>query len=152
MLYGVSEEDWRKRLGGYSGYLVFKFSNNQGSSVIQKVVHYHHATTGGKRSKGVLNVDINKGLYPNADLIVRGHIHQKWHVPVGDASWVNPNTYEMFFKRQDHLCTSTYKDGVQDGYEGFENEKLFTKSILGGWWADMERSAGKVKVKISEAY
>ena len=46
-------------------------------------VHYHHGYGGGaKRSKGILGADIDQKDFPDADFILRGHDHQKWHLPV----------------------------------------------------------------------
>ena len=63
--------------GYYAGWVILKCQTGNGQRR-SFPLHYHHGYGGNaKRSKGVLNVDIDMKDYPQAKIIARGHTHQK---------------------------------------------------------------------------
>jgi len=116
--------------GGYSGWLVFKYCYmNKRGSFIQ---HYHHGSGGNApRSKGILSADLDQKKFPDADIITRGHDHQKWHLPVTVQRL--SHIYEPQDKTVHHIRTGSYKM-LGDGFAGWAIEKGFDRPRLGGWW------------------
>ena len=123
--------------GPYSGWVQLVYSrnaNNHGGRH-QRMLHFHHGYGGNApRSKGVLNVDLDQKEWPDADVIVSGHTHQKWHVPMSVERITDRlNTYEDTVH---HLKLGSYKK--LDRFAGWEVEKGFQQPRLGGWWMDVE--------------
>jgi len=119
-------------VGGYAGWLVVTAHRN-GSSKRRYNVHYHHGYGGGaKRSKGILGADIDQKDFPDADFILRGHDHQKWHLPV-TIDRLNHH-FRLEQRTVHHLRMGSYKQ-LGDRYAGWATEKNFATPRLGGWWA-----------------
>ena len=123
--------------GPYSGWvqLVYSRNANNNGGRHQRMLHFHHGYGGNApRSKGVLNVDLDQKEWPDADVIVSGHTHQKWHVPMSVERITDRlNTYEDTVH---HLKLGSYKK--LDRFAGWEVEKGFQQPRLGGWWMDVE--------------
>lgn len=135
----VQQLQWRGakqvEAGGYSGWLALKFTDKSGSGVRRQLVHYHHGFGGNApRTKGTLRVDIDSKNYPLADFIVRGHDHQKWHFPYVSGHYLNTNTFQTYEKKQHHIALGSYKNGLSNRYNGFEVQKGFSPTTLGGWF------------------
>jgi len=131
--------------GGYSGWLVFKYryGSNRGS-IIQ---HYHHGSGGNApRSKGILSADLDQKKFPDADIITRGHDHQKWHLPATVQRL--QHNYEPKDKTVHHLRTGSYKK-LGDGFAGWAIEKGFDRPRLGGWWMKLSAHGYKKTVSVS---
>lgn len=137
-------------IAGYSGWLLVQMMRNNKSAGGSKI-HFHHGFGGNApRSKGVLAVDLDQMQFPDADVIVRGHTHQKWHVPVVvDRISDYGNHYQ---NRVHHLRTGSYKK-LGDRFGGWATEKGFNTPTLGGWWLTMERNLKPegLRWKIEEA-
>ena len=119
-------------VGGYAGWLVVQPHRN-GSGRRRFNVHYHHGYGGGaKRSKGILGADIDQKDFPDADFILRGHDHQKWHLPV-TIDRLNHH-FRLEQRTVHHLRMGSYKK-LGDRYAGWATEKNFATPRLGGWWA-----------------
>ena len=138
--------------GPYSGWVQLVYSrnaNNHGGRH-QRMLHFHHGYGGNApRSKGVLNVDLDQKEWPDADVIVSGHTHQKWHVPMSVERITDRlNTYEDTVH---HLKLGSYKK--LDRFAGWEVEKGFQQPRLGGWWMDAElRRTKHDRVDVARPY
>ena len=135
-------------VGGYAGWLCVT-PHRKGSSRKRFNVHYHHGYGGGaKRSKGILGADIDQKDFPDADFILRGHDHQKWHLPVT----VDRITQAMNLEQRTvhHLRLGSYKK-LGDRYAGWATEKNFATPRLGGWWATVQERQGDYKWTVREA-
>jgi len=137
-------------IGGYSGWLMCHIKSGDNSKAMS-AIHFHHGYGGNApRSKGVLGVDIDQMQFPDASVIVRGHTHQKWHVPVVvDRISERGNAYQQ---RVHHLRTGSYKK-LGDRFAGWAVEKNFNTPTLGGWWltAKRNRSNHRIDWKVEEA-
>lgn len=134
----------------YDGVAKFSFSY-KGEGVRTFIMYHHHGYGGNaKRSKGVLNVDLNGQFFPFADLVFTGHIHQSWHVPI-DAMHLKSNC-EVVAKTQHHVCGGHYKDESDEGF-GWAKEKGFVSTPKGGWWIDIRKYGREceVRAEISKA-
>ena len=135
-------------VGGYAGWLCVSAHRNK-SGAQRFNVHYHHGYGGGaKRSKGILGADIDQKDFPDADFILRGHDHQKWHLPVT----VDRITHSMKLEQRTvhHLRLGSYKK-LGDRYAGWAVEKNFATPRLGGWWATIKPHKDSFKWTVREA-
>ena len=126
---------------GYSGFIKVKLvtGKNESKNVISKIIHFHHGFGGNApRSKGVMRVDIDAAKYPDADLIVRGHTHQKWCMPFISRRLSNAGVYSK--KKTLHAQLGSYKDGYGKGLKGWEVEKEFIDTPLGSYLFNFDRN------------
>jgi len=136
------------QLGGYSGYMRWQFYYK--TEMKSYMMHYHHGYGGNaRRSKGVLQADIDQAQFPDADIILRGHDHQKWHLPV-TTERIN-SKMSVSKSTVHHIRCGSYKK-LGDGFRGWETEKGFSQPRLGGWWWWCEYSRKKWKTGVEEAH
>lgn len=142
---------------GYSGWLRVNLERANSSRMMSSVnIHFHHGFGGNaQRSKGVLRVDLDHAHYPDADIIVRGHDHQKWAVP--KTSWKLTVKGKQRKTKKLHLALGSYKDGLKDNLYGWEVEKGFTPTTLGSWIIELtgcgngnDRSCNLFDIKYTE--
>lgn len=63
-----------------AGYIIVKYSHKNSSSTIP-IYFQHHPPSGGKRSKGMLSVDLLLAEHPDAKIIISEHIHETFITP-----------------------------------------------------------------------
>jgi hypothetical protein len=130
----------RPLVAGYSGWLKIVYQKENTRRQTVSMVHYHHGYGGNaKRSKGVLNVDLDQMQFPDADLIMRGHTHQKWHVPI-TVDRVQIKSMRMYQNTTHHLQLGSYKM-LGDRFAGWATEKGFNTPRLGGWFAELNHNS-----------
>lgn len=142
------------QMGKYSGYIFLQGKYKKASGpTFSKTIHYHHGFGGNaKRSKGMLDVQIEVMKYPDADLLVRGHDHQKWFDPSTTRWRVNKQRGEIYKDSVGYLKTGSYKDGLGEGKQGWEVEKNFLPTKMGGWFVDFEYNKHRgIKITPTEA-
>jgi hypothetical protein len=116
--------------GYYAGWVILKCDRQGKGGRRSFPLHYHHGYGGNaKRSKGVLNVDIDMKDYPQAKIIARGHTHQKWYHPV--MRDVLTAQFQHSQETVHVVQTGSYKK--KDRSIGWEVEKGFSTPRLGGW-------------------
>lgn len=144
----INEAGGHVEVGGYAGWLVVQA--RRGKSARRRYnIHYHHGYGGGaKRSKGVLGIDIDQKDFPDADLIVRGHDHQKWYHPV-TIDRIN-NLMHLEQRTVHHMRLGSYKK-LGDRFAGWATEKNFSTPRLGGWWARLTESRDNYVWEVREA-
>lgn len=137
-------------LGEYSGFVSFKFEHVAGGGIRSILMHYHHGYGGNaKRSKGVLDNQITAMMYPQADIIIRGHDHQKWHDP-STVSMIVDKSGQIKQTTKHILRTGSYKDGLENSF-GWENSKGFLPTRMGGWFMDLTYQYEKILIEFKEA-
>ena len=123
--------------GGFIKVGIIQGKNEQ-KNVFSKLIHFHHGFGGNApRSKGVLRVDIDSANYPDADLIVRGHTHQKWIIQRQQRRLSQCGKY--YKKKTLHAQLGSYKDGYGKGLKGWEVEKEFSETVLGTYMFEITR-------------
>jgi len=136
-------------LSQYFGFLFFKFRHINGGHVRRKNIFHHHGYGGSaKRSKGVLNVDLDAQQWPFADIIFSGHTHQKWCVP--ELLHTLGKDYEISQKKQYHIKGGSYKDSFSTSM-GYEAEKNLTPTPQGGYWIKFKYYSKEIHIEIKEA-
>jgi len=131
LAYALNQKGGNVCVAGYSGWLKVEIFFN-GKKRCNTFVHYHHGFGGNApRSKGVLRCDLDQMQFPDASLIVRGHTHQKWHLPITvDRITRYGNLYQ---ESTHHLQLGSYKL-LGDRFAGWATEKGFQTPRLGGWF------------------
>lgn len=137
IVYALNMEEGAKiQVGQYSGFIMFRMAGNQKTTSRTKVIHYHHGFGGSaKRSKGILDVQIEAMKYPDAEMLVRGHTHQKWYDPSTTRMRLTDQG-RIYKDKIKYIQSGSYVDGIGDGKSGWAVEKNFNPTDIGGWFVD----------------
>lgn len=121
-------------LGGYGGWLFFRFVNpkNPKEIMTKRMKYFHGSGGGGIMSKGTLTNVRQAAIYPDADIVHKGHIHELWEMTLMQESVTSQG--RVYHKTQKHICTSAYKEEYGDGAEGWHIERGAPPKPLGGYW------------------
>lgn len=139
--------------GGYSGWIIYRLQYQGRCKVFTQ--HYHHGFGGNApRSKGILNADINMKRFPDAQIITRGHDHNKWYLPQSRIRLHSIRGNNFNYEQRDEIVhilqTGSYKM-LGDGFGGWAVEKGFDRPVLGGWWLSFHHFNKQWQVKIVDA-
>lgn len=135
--------------GYYAGWVILKCDWQGKGKRRSYPLHYHHGYGGNaKRSKGVLNVDIDMKDYPQASIIARGHTHQKWYHPV--MRDVLTAQFQHAQETVHVVQTGSYKK--KDRSIGWEVEKGFSTPRLGGWRFTIKPQGNEYSIQCHELH
>lgn len=114
--------------GLYGGWVIFRF---RGYTAVN--LKYHHgAGGGGPVTRGVIQTNRQAVYLPDADIVVNGHTHDGWVVPIARERLSQRGIIKrdlLWFVR-----TPGYKDEYDDGAEGFHNEMWRPPKPIGCIW------------------
>lgn len=134
--------------GGYAGWIIFKLTRAQQKGSFRM---YRHHGAGGNApvTKGVIQSARIAPWTPDADICLTGHTHTEWILPV-PRQRVTPYG-KIFYDEQLHVRVPGYKQGLQDGFEGYETEKMFAPTNVGAAWLEFwwqqERGTRRMEFK-----
>lgn len=121
---------------GYRTYLkslfVYKKRKYGGTNLIGG---FHHGFGGARRSKGILNVDINKGMYGSVDYFCTGHTHEQWSYP-SQVLKLDNRGYE-YKKEVLFMQVPSFKEDITNVNSGYAVEKSFQPLPIGGYWLNI---------------
>lgn len=142
VVQALKERGADAHIGGYSGWLIVQCMRPKGNRTASTSnIHYHHGYGGNApRSKGVLRVDLDQMQFPDANIMLRGHTHQKWYVPLTVDRVTNVG--KSYQETTHHVQMGSYKL-LGDRYAGWAVEKGFNTPRLGGWWASFTQHGAK---------
>lgn len=121
------------QLGGYGGYVRIRFQEPDGRSKKSKLLKYYHGSGGGGAvTKGLIQTNRRAVFMPDADIIVTGHIHEKWAVTL-TRERVSPQG-KVYIEDQHHICVGPYKEEYNSGKSGWHVERGAPPKPLGGYW------------------
>lgn len=148
--YLLSRDNDNIMLGSYSGWIRFVMEHESGGLVKSKLMHYHHGNGGNAmRSKGILRNQIESFIYPQADIIIRGHDHMKSHDPSNVQIYIDAAGQQK--SQACHvLRTGSYKDGSLKKF-GWEVEKGFLPTKMGGWFMNLTYDTKGIIMEFQEA-
>ncbi len=137
IVYALNMEEGAKiQIGQYSGFVMIRMSGNSKRGLVTQIIHYHHGYGGNaKRSKGILDVQIEVMKYPDANILVRGHTHQKWYDPSTARMRIGQKG-TIYKDKVKYIQSGSYVDGIGDGKSGWAVEKNFNPTDIGGWFVD----------------
>ena len=112
---------------------------------------YHHGWGGGGlMSFDTLNVRRRAGVLPDADVVVSGHTHDAWHLPIPRMRLTQGGT--IIKDLQHHIKIPSYKDSFADGAHGWEVSKGMAPKPLGCVWLrfywDTKAELVKLEVRV----
>jgi hypothetical protein len=121
--------------GGYGGYVLFRLVSRHGGSFSFRCRYFHGSGGGAFMSHGVLTTRRDASIYPDADLLISGHSHHHWIVPLARERLRQfLGNAEIVLDEQIHCRLGTYKDEHADGHSGWSVERGLPPKGLGAVW------------------
>lgn len=118
--------------GGYKGWVFFRFRSDADGGGKTIKLHYTHGSGGNAPvTKGTLKPSRRGLILPDADIVVSGHIHNRWTFSIPRERVTS--TGRQYLDEQLHIQLPTYKDEYME-YKGWATEREMPPAALGGWW------------------
>jgi hypothetical protein len=118
--------------GGYGGWVLFHF-RLWGTQRETKRLKYHHGSGGGGPvTRGVIDTNRQSVYLPDADVVVNGHTHDQYYVPIARERLTGKGVVSRDLVH--YIRTGTYKDEYGDGSGGYHIEKGRGPKPLGATW------------------
>jgi hypothetical protein len=128
--------------GGYSGWIILSFKIRRTVRHTLKLHYFHGAGGGGPVTRGVIQTNRMAVYLPDADIVVSGHTHDSWVVPIRRLRISDRNVIHQ--DNQYHVRTGTYKDDFSDGHEGWHVETGKPPKSMGAVWMKLQSDGDKV--------
>ena len=117
--------------GGYGGWVRFLLSRGTQGGRLSVKVKYHHGFGGeSMMTKGVGHASRQQVYIKDADIILNGHNHNAYYVPV--ISETISDAGKLVFHTTHHIRTPGYKQDYGNGMSGWAVEKGMVPKPLGG--------------------
>lgn len=127
-----SEHGGKVQAGGYGGWVKFLFKINGTQNVTRNLKYFHGAGGGGPVTRGVIQTNRQAVYLPDADIVVNGHTHDAWYVPIQrERLSIQGSVYQDI---QHHIRTTSYKDEYADGAGGWHVETWKPPKPVGAAW------------------
>lgn len=127
-----SDYGGRVQAGGYGGWVQFSFQIHGTQSIAKKLKYFHGAGGGGPVTRGVIQTNRQAVYLPDADIIVNGHTHDSWYVPIQRERISEQGA--IYQDIQHHVRTTSYKDEYKNGAGGWHVETWKPPKPIGAAW------------------
>ena len=118
--------------GGYGGWVMLQFNIRETVRVTKRLKYFHGAGGGGQVTKGVISTARQAVYQPDADIVVNGHTHDNWHMPLGRE---RINQAGVVSKDLVHFIRlPSYKDEYREGADGWHVERWGEPKPIGAVW------------------
>lgn len=117
--------------GGYGGYIKFNFTHNR----VQRsynLKYMHGWGGGGPVTRGVIDTNRQAVYLPDAHIVVNGHTHDGWYLPIARERFNQTCTLTKDLLH--FIRTPTYKDDFGDGSGGWHVETGKPPKPKGAIW------------------
>ena len=130
--------------GGYGGWVRFMLEGNSGGRASVKMKYFHGAGGDSPVTRGVIQTNRQAVYLNGADIVVNGHNHNAYYVPIVQESVSDAG--KVIFSTQHHVRTPGYKSEYNDGTKGWTVEKGMVPKPLGGAFVNLKVTTnGKAK-------
>jgi hypothetical protein len=133
--------------GGYSGWVNFECVNERSGRVDSKKLWYIHGYGGGGPvTRGVIQTNRKAVYLPDADIVISGHTHDEWIMPISRNRLGADN--KQFLDEQMHVQIPTYKDEYSDGYLGYHVETGKPPKPIGAIWMRIFKEDSRSPIEV----
>lgn len=126
--------DYKGRIqaGFYGGWVLFRFTIHDTQRMSKRLKYFHGAGGGGPVTRGVIQTNRQAVYLPDADIVLNGHTHDAWYVPIARERMNDAGT--IYQDLQHYVRTTSYKDEYQDGGDGWHVETWKPPKPIGAAW------------------
>lgn len=118
--------------GDFAGWVVFQFLNGKHGPPSKKLFYHHGYGGGGPVTRGTIQTNRRAVYLPDADIIVTGHIHERWVMEV-TRERINQQG-RTYMDEQMHVNLPTYKDEYSGHKNGWHHERGGPPKPIGAVW------------------
>ena len=144
-----SEYSGKIQPGGYGGWVKFQFMIGGTQRLSKNLKYFHGAGGGGPVTRGVIQTNRQAVYLPDADIVVNGHTHDAWYMPIQRERISDQGI--IYQDIQHHIRTTSYKDEYKDGKGGWHVETWRPPKPIGAAWLrfyyESVDSRGTIKVE-----
>lgn len=126
-------------VGSYQGWARFMLSGYNGQRSSIKLRYTHGYAGGGQVTKDIIQAN-RQMVYTDADILVSGHTHDAWHVPIRRETLMDSG--RPVLKDVDCIKCGGYKDEYSPG-NGWAVQKGHAPKPLGAYWLRFYAEGGK---------
>lgn len=141
-----SEYGGKIGVGYYGGWVKFQFCINETQRTSKNLKYFHGAGGGGPVTRGVIQTNRQAVYLPDADMVVNGHTHDSWHVPIQRERISDAGV--LYQDMQHHIRTASYKDEYRDGAEGWHIETWKPPKPIGAAWIKFLCKSGAIHIEV----
>lgn len=131
--------------GWLGGWVWFKFRVQKTVQKSYRLKYFHGAGGGGPVTRGVIQTNRQSVYLPDADIVVNGHTHDAWYVPIARERLSQKGVVQRDVIH--HLRTPGYKDAYGDGAAGWDVERWGPPKPIGCCWLQFYYEAGTVEMR-----
>lgn len=131
---------------GYSAWCVFEFADRDGRIERKKLWGIHGYGGGGPVTRGVIGTNRRAVYVPDADIIVTGHTHDEWEVPIARTRL--DEAFNQYHDEQMHIQIPTYKDEYGKGIGGFHVERGGPPKPTGATWLTFRKETKDSPIEV----
>ena len=130
--------------GGYGGWVRFMLTGVSGGRASIKMKYFHGAGGDSPVTRGVIQTNRQAVYLNGADIVVNGHNHNAFYVPIIQESISDSG--RVVYSAQHHVRVPGYKQEYNDGTTGWAVEKGMPPKPLGGAYVSLHVTThGKAK-------
>ena len=135
-------------IGGFGGWVRFMFSLLLADGTPNplhslRLKYFHGAGAEAPVTRGVIQTNRQAVYLPDADVVVNGHNHNSYYVPIARERLSGKGV--QYFDIQHHIRTPGYKQDYADGSGGWTVEKGGVPKPIGAVWMRLYYEGGGVK-------
>lgn len=127
--------------GGYGGWVRLVAETGPRRRNELRLKYFHGSGGGGPVTRGVIQTNRMAVFLPDADLVVTGHTHDHWIVPIARERLSRGGRVGM--DEQTHVRVGTYKDEYGDAYGGWHIERGGPPKPIGAVWLRVFQAGGR---------
>lgn len=131
----------RVQAGGYGGWVKFNFAIGGTQRLSKNLKYFHGAGGGGPVTRGVIQTNRQAVYLPDADIVVNGHTHDAWYVPIQRERISEQGV--VYQDIQHHVRTTSYKDEYKQGAGGWHVETWKPPKPIGAAWLHFVHEPGR---------
>jgi hypothetical protein len=131
-------------MGSYAGWIKLQFTCGKAQQSLN--LRYTHGNGGGAPvTKGVIQSNRRAVTYPDAHIVISGHTHDAYCVPIARERISEGCT--VYADNQLHVQIMSYKNTTTGRGTGWELEKGFQTQPVGAYWLELwyDRSLDRIR-------
>lgn len=146
LAHQLNQVGGRVQVGGYGGWVRLHFWVTKTRLQAVRVKYFHGAGGGGPVTRGVIQSNRQSVYLPDAEVVVNGHTHDAWHVPIARERLNLRGVVTRDIVH--HVRTPGYKDEYRDGAEGWAVERWSPPKPLGAVWLRFRLELGRITMGV----
>lgn len=131
--------------GGYGGWVRFMFTIQKTRRISVNLKYFHGAGGGGPVTRGVIQTNRQAVYLPDADIVMNGHTHDAWVVPISRERISQQG--KIFQDKSWYIRTPTYADDYGDGAGGWHVERWGAPKPKGCVWVRLFYDDGAIGIE-----